>query len=287
MRLWAISDLHLGYAANADALRTLASHPNDWVILCGDIGEREEHLDLALDLFQERFARVIWVPGNHELYTTRKDPCQLRGEARYDHLVSRCQSRDVITPEDPFPLWPGDGPPTRIAPLFLLFDYSFGPEGLSADQVIAWAREGNIRCADETYLFPNPYPSRAAWCQARLAHTAARLEAEVSSEERLILINHWPLRRDLVRLFKIPRFIPWCGTRQTEDWHQRYPVDVVVSGHLHMRATDWRHQTRFEEVALGYPRHWDQNKGINHYLRRILPGPPVPLNGFAGPIWHW
>lgn len=95
-----------------------------------------------------------------------------------------------------------------------------------------------------------------------------------------------PLRRDLVRLYRIPRFIPWCGARATEDWHTRFPVDVVVHGHLHMRATDWRDGVRFEEVAVGYPRHWRAERGFEGYLRTILPRVPAPPQGEGGPVWH-
>ena len=47
----------------------------------------------------------------------------------------------------------------------------------------------------------------------------------------------------------------------------------MVTGHLHTRRTDMRGDTRFEEVSLGYPRQWDQEKGLLPYLREILPGP--------------
>ncbi|MDG1480090.1 MAG: metallophosphoesterase [Myxococcota bacterium] len=285
MRLLAISDLHVGHRPNREALAEMPSCPDDWLILAGDIGENEEHLRLCLDTFQPRFEKLIWVPGNHELYTTRRDPCQLRGQARYRWQVALCQDRGVLTPEDDWPLWPGAGPPTRIAPVFVGYDYSFGPFGLTEPEVVAWAAAGGIRPTDERLLHSDPYPSRSAWCQARVELTEARLAA-VASGERLVLVNHYPLRADLVRLFRIPRFTPWCGTRLTEEWHRRYPIDVVVSGHLHMRATDWRDGVRFEEVALGYPRHWQADKGIGHYLRQILPRIPVPPGGRGGPIWH-
>ena len=35
MRLYAISDLHLGHRENRDALKDLGSHPEDWLILGG------------------------------------------------------------------------------------------------------------------------------------------------------------------------------------------------------------------------------------------------------------
>ena len=36
----------------------------------------------------------------------RADPVQLRGEDRYQHLVALCRELGVITPEDPYPVWP-------------------------------------------------------------------------------------------------------------------------------------------------------------------------------------
>jgi hypothetical protein len=96
---------------------------------------------------------------------------------------------------------------------------------------------------------------------------------EAAASAPLVLVNHFPLREDLVRLWRIPRFSIWCGTKRTEDWHQRFRARVVVSGHLHIRSTDWVDGVRFEEVSLGYPRHWDPDSGIDQYLREILPGP--------------
>lgn len=285
MRLLAISDLHIAYPVNRDALATIGDHGDDWLIVAGDVGETEAQLVWTLDTLNPRFARLIWVPGNHELWCEPRDGSGKRGVERYDRLVELCRARGVLTPEDEFPIWPGDGPNTRICPLFVGYDYSFGPDGMTPAEVVEWSSEAGIRCTDEFYLRPDPYPSREAWCAARITATEARLDA-ASADARLVLVNHWPLRRDLVRLWRIPRFIPWCGTRATEAWHVRYPVDVVVSGHLHMRATDWRDGVRFEEVALGYPQHWRQEKGLEAYLRTILPRPHLRIAGDAGPDWH-
>jgi predicted phosphodiesterase len=284
MNLVALSDLHVGYATNRDAVAGIAARPDDWLIVAGDVGETEAHLAWTLDILIARFARVLWVPGNHELWTLPKETDGARGQARYDRMVALCRERGVLTPEDEYPLWPGPGPKTRIVPMFLLYDYSFGPDDLDPAQTVAWSMEEGIRCTDEYYLHADPFPSREAWCRHRLEVTAARIAA-IPADERLILVNHFPFRRDLVRLWRIPRFIPWCGTRATEDWHRRWPVDVVVHGHLHMRATDWRDGVRFEEVSLGYPAHWKQEKGIDAYVRTILPHPAARLVD-AGPEWH-
>jgi hypothetical protein len=58
----------------------------------------------------------------------------------------------------------------------------------------------------------------------------------------------------------------------TEDWGVRFRARAVVSGHVHLRTTLYRHGVRYEEVSLGYPRDWRQERGIDWYLREILPG---------------
>lgn len=284
MRLLALSDLHVNHAGNLDALDTLADHSDDWLIVAGDVCESLERFSATWELLATKFARLLWVPGNHELWTIHADGP--RGVAKYEALVAICRTHGVLTPEDPWPVWPGEGPPTTLVPMFLLYDYSLGPPGSTPESVVAWAAEGGIRAADEVYLHADPYPSRSAWCAARLALTRERLRT-IPRDHRTVLINHWPLRADLIRLFAIPRYTPWCGTTQTTDWHVEFRADVVVSGHLHMRATDWRDGVRFEEVALGYPRHWRKETGPEGYLRQILPRVgTAPPGGTGGPDWH-
>ncbi|MCB9675128.1 MAG: metallophosphoesterase [Alphaproteobacteria bacterium] len=284
MRLFALSDLHVNHAVNRETLQALPAHPHDWLVLAGDLGEKEDHLRWVFETLGPKWERLVWVPGNHELYTVPSDgPDGLRGVARYEALCALADRYGVLHPEAPYETWPDDDG-LVICPLFLLYDYSFAPDGLSPREAVKWAAASRIMASDETYLHPDPYPTREDWCRARLAATEARLAA--LKGKRTVLINHWPLRLDLVRLFRIPRFAPWCGTRATHDWHVRFDAEVVISGHLHMRATDWRDGRRFEEVSLGYPRHWRTEVGATGYLREILPGPAAPELRHAGPVWH-
>lgn len=276
MKLYAISDLHLGSKINQLALEDMPFYPKDWLIVAGDIGETAEHLRFALAILTRRFAQVLWVPGNHDLWTIPfSTEEQLRGEDKYRQLVAICRSYGVLTPEDPYVVWEGEGKKATLAPLFLLYDYSFRPAHVSAEQAVAWAEETDVLCTDEFLLHPDPYPSRAAWCHARCSYTEQRLE-EASQSLPYILINHFPLHQKFVRVYTIPRFSIWCGTTRTEDWHTRFPTLAVIYGHIHVRGTDYLDGVRFEEVSLGYPRNWNQQKGIQSYLREILPGPAFP-----------
>jgi 3',5'-cyclic AMP phosphodiesterase CpdA len=271
MRLLAISDLHLAHAANRDALDTVRQYPDDWLVLAGDVGEQPAQLDYALHRLAPKFQRIIWTPGNHDLWTS--DPIDTsRGQRRYEDLLAICRRYEVLTPEDAYIKWPPDEH-TYIVPMFLLFDYSFRPPTVPLEHAISWARESGVMCADEYRLDPAPWASRAAWCRARCAHTEIRLR-QLPDDATTILINHWPLRYDLARPPRIPRFSIWCGTTITEDWALRFHARSVVSGHLHMRTTLWRDSVRYEEVSLGYPRDWDETRGINWYLREILPSDP-------------
>jgi 3',5'-cyclic AMP phosphodiesterase CpdA len=269
LNLWAISDLHVGFEENRRAVEQLAADADDWLIIAGDTGETPTHLDFVLRTLRPRFARVIWTVGNHDLWTPQSLADGQRGVAHYERLVRLCRTYDVLTPEDAYAVWPGPGPRTAIVPTFVLYDYSFRPDDVREEDAVAWAAETGVRCADEDLLHPSPYSTRQAWCAARVEHTIARLDA-IPADTRIVLVNHWPLRREHASPPRIPRFSLWCGTRATEEWHRRYPIDVVVYGHLHMRSTRSRDGVRFEEVSLGYPAQWDASRPASQYLRRIL-----------------
>ena len=147
-RLLAVSDLHVGHPENrayADALAP--GHPDDWLIVAGDTCELFADAGLVLASLAQRFAKVIWAPGNHELWTVPADPVRLRGTERYDALVQVCRRFGVLTPEDEFPVWEGEGGPVTVAPLFTLYDYSFADDGSRA-AALAAARGSGISPTD-------------------------------------------------------------------------------------------------------------------------------------------
>ncbi|KAF2822718.1 metallophosphoesteras-like protein [Ophiobolus disseminans] len=292
-RLWAIGDIHLSFKANREALEKLLPHPDDDLILCGDVGETAEHCHIAFAKAKECFRRVWWVPGNHELYTLpSQKETGARGEAKYMECVDIARGYGILTPEDEYVLWEGAGGPVLVAPIFTLYDYSFRPDDVKLDDALSWALEKDIEATDEHLLHPDPYSSRIAWCHALVASTSAKLSAAVAAHPTipLVIVNHWPLRQDLVQLFRVPRFSLWCGTTLTEDWHTRFNARVVVSGHLHVRRTDWVGGTRFEEVSLGYPRQWqecvERGLDINDLLREIMPGPEGPVGERRETVWR-
>lgn len=272
-KLVAVSDLHMAFPENRQLVANMwPESAGDWLLVAGDVGEIVSDIEWALTTLSKRFATVVWVPGNHELWTHREDPVQLRGERRYLHLVELCRSLGVISPEDPYLVWEGPGGPVTIVPLFVLYDYTFLPAGAATKAAaLAQAYESGVVCSDEMLLHPDPYPSREAWCQARVKESERRLQQR-DPDLPTILVNHFPLIREPTRALRYQQFAQWCGTTATADWHVRFNAAAAVYGHLHIPRTTWHEGVPFQEVSYGYPREWRRRGRPPGPPRQILPG---------------
>ena len=298
-KLYAIADLHLAHQFNATEWQRLKPcPPGSGLILAGDIGESATHLVTAFERAKACFTHVFWVPGNHELYNVSPSmsahPADRNsGEAKYMAFVEVARSHGVLTPEDDWMLWPGpNGTNFVIALIFTLYDYSFRPAHVSREKCIDWAIEADTYATDEVLLLPEPYATRDEWCSV-LCDKWERKFTEYAAkhpDKKFVIVNHWPLREDLIYIPLVPRFTLWCGTKRTQGWGDRgyfgenyQGAEVVVTGHLHVRRTDVKDGVRYEEVSLGYPRQWDRarqaSKGINDIVRDILPGSGEVLDG--------
>jgi len=265
--LFAVSDLHLDHRDNRDIAEAFRpDSAGDWLAVAGDIAHRQDHIIAFLARMRDHFDKVIFTPGNHDLWTIAGG--EPRGHDRYCQLVERCRAMDVLTPEDPYPLWQDAEGAIAVAAVFLLYDYSLRPDGTTKEAVLATAR---IQCNDEVLLSSDPYPDRESWCAARLAYTRGRLAA-VPDHMRTVLISHWPLHPGPLGRLWYPEFSLWCGTRHTADWHRRYRAVRSVYGHLHIPLTDVYDGVRHQEVSLGYPRERAARGGrAAAGLRAILP----------------
>ena len=272
-----MSDLHVSHPANREVVEGIApTSDDDWLIVAGDVAEHVGEVLETLAAFRRRFATVLWVPGNHELWTHGADPVRLRGDHRYRYLVEACRDLGVLTPEDEFPVWDGPGGPAVVAPLFVLYDYTFRtPTAPTVEESLRQAYAAGVVCTDEHMLHPDPYPSRQAWCAARVAESERRLDA-LDPALPTVLVNHFPLVRQPTDVLRYPEFAQWCGTTATADWHTRYRATAVVYGHLHIPRTTWHDGVRFEEASLGYPREWRRERHPFRVPVQVLPDPGAP-----------
>jgi 3',5'-cyclic AMP phosphodiesterase CpdA len=269
--LYAVSDLHVSYAANRAVVDWLRPESDgDWLIVAGDVGEIFADVERTLRQLRARWGTVIWAPGNHELWTVPSDPVPLRGEARYRALIDMCRDEGVLTPMDEYAVWTAPDGSVAVAPLFLLYDYTFRIPGVrTKTESLKRAYDAGVICTDEALLHPDPWPDRESWCADRVATTERRLAAV---EAPTVLVSHWPLDRRPTDVLWHPEFAQWCGTVRTAGWHTRFRAVVAVYGHLHIPRTTTYEGVRFEEVSLGYPREWRRRGDVPQPMRRILDG---------------
>lgn len=258
--LWAVSDLHAAVKRNLALIDEIQPHdPADWLIVAGDVAERNGLVLEVLNRLRKRFAKVIWVPGNHELFAAAGD--RLRGKDKYAALVEGLRRIDVLTPEDPYPVFGG----VTVVPLFTLYDYSFRPPEFTVEQAVEAAHKRGVVLSDEVMIAP--HVDIRAWCWDRLAYSVNRLSRV---QGPTILVNHWPLVAEPTKDLLFPEIALWCGTRHTRAWPQRYNATQVIYGHLHMPGTITVEGVQHHEVSLGYPREWRQNLSKRSWPVRVL-----------------
>jgi 3',5'-cyclic AMP phosphodiesterase CpdA len=119
MRVFAISDLHVDYAANRDWVLQLplAEYHDDVLIVAGDISDSLAAIDECLAALTCRFSRVMYVPGNHELWVHRDHVSS--SLAKFDAVMTT--ARDLGVEVRP---WRNGS--TVIVPLLGWYDFSFG-----------------------------------------------------------------------------------------------------------------------------------------------------------------
>jgi EmrB/QacA subfamily drug resistance transporter len=269
--LFAVSDLHVSFPENWRAVQQLEPESGaDWLVVAGGIGRTFADIEKTLRLLRERYARVIWTPGNQELWSHPGDPVRLSGPGRYASLIEMCQDLGVLTPEDDYPVWPTADGPVTIAPVFQLYDFTWrAPGATSRYESLDYAYTTGVVSSDELLLRPEPYADRESWCADRLAETERRL-GSIPPSMPTVLVSHWPLLRRATAAMTAPELAQWCGTEGTADWHTRFRAVVAIHGHVRDPGTSYHDGVRFEEVSLGYPRDWKGRDDRPRLPRRIF-----------------
>ena len=129
--VWGISDIHVDYQENFDALLDIPipSVKRDALIIAGDATDNISRLEELLSAMKQRFRWVGFVPGNHELWIREKN----QGNAsfstsieKFDAIITMCQRIDVFT--EPKKI----GTDTSQLWLVPLFSWYHGPEESTA-----------------------------------------------------------------------------------------------------------------------------------------------------------
>ena len=126
----------------------------------------------------------------------RRTRCSCAGRTRYEHLVALCRRLGVLTPEDDYVTWTGPGGPVAVAPLFLLYDYSFRPAG-AADR--GGGARGRVRGGRGLHrrvpAAPGPVAGPAGLVPRPGGADRGPAGRAAGRAPGPVLVNHFPLTR--------------------------------------------------------------------------------------------
>lgn len=94
-----MSDVHIDYSANFDNIVALDSqeYVHDTLILAGDVTDKLPLLERCLSVLKERFANVVFVPGNHEMWVRSGDhPDDYDSVCKLADIAALCDRLGVI-----------------------------------------------------------------------------------------------------------------------------------------------------------------------------------------------
>jgi predicted phosphodiesterase len=237
MRVFAVSDLHIDYEANGRWARSLSSadYLDDVLIIAGDITDKRNLLEWCLTTLSKRFKRVLFVPGNHELWVIRegggKDSLQKFYEV-FETVESSGASMHAFC----------DGE-VSIIPLLGWYDYSFGEP----------SEELRSRWMDyRTCRWPTGLTEKDI-----VAYFATFNNRQVrSTAETVITYSHFLPRIDLMPSFA-PRaarvLYPILGSAQLELQLRTFTPKIHVYGHSHLNCQTTIDGVSYINNAFGYP----------------------------------
>lgn len=250
MRLFAVSDLHVDYQPNVawiDSL-SMADYRDDALIVAGDLSHRQALVLASLAALNDRFAHVLFVPGNHDIWVTRKD----RGDSMARHRDLRSAVAALGVHVDPLYL-----PDVTIVPLLSWYDFSFGEPGRKLR--LAWMDFHRCRWPDgwqaqhisAEFLAQNPNPVTVG------AAAASR---------PLVTFSHFMPRADLLPELAVKHFgflLPVLGGWSIDATLRSYRVPPARStpalphhhiyGHSHVNVDRTIAGVRYLNNARGYP----------------------------------
>lgn len=248
MRIFAISDIHIDYEVNAKWIADLSSsdYRNDVLILAGDVTDTLRLLDWCLGSLARRFRKVLFVPGNHDLWVAREE----RGKTslqKFEDIAAVVESNGAS-----MSAFSENG--ISIVPLFGWYDYSFGEPSVELRSM--WMDYRACR-----------WPGGLREGQVA-AHFAALNcgRSEVAAGDSVITFSHFLPRIDLMPTYIPPekRFLyPVLGSTRLERQLRDLNSSIHVYGHSHVNRRIELDGVSYINNAFGYPSEtWLETKGL-------------------------
>jgi len=247
MRVFALSDVHIDHSANAKWIANLsiAEYQDDVLILAGDVSDTKSLLDWCLSFLTKRFKKVMFVPGNHDLWVIR--------EAREKNSLQKFDEVCAVVESTGASMQAFRERGVSIIPLLGWYDYSFGEP--SDELKSMWMDYRSCR-----------WPSGLTDRDIAVHFAAFNDERSSVAGDKVITYSHFLPRIDLMPEF-IPRahrvLYPVLGTVQLERQLRRLNPGIHVYGHSHVNRHVKIDGISYINNAFGYPSEtWTTSKQL-------------------------
>jgi len=237
MRIFALSDIHVDYDENARwiANLSLADYQDDVLILAGDVTDAQRLLEWCLSTLATRFKKVLFVPGNHELWVIREDQ-EKNSLQKFDDVCAVVESSGAS-----MQAFREGG--VSIIPLLTWYDYSFGDPSEELRSI--WMDYRACR-------WPAGFTEKDI-----AAYFAAFNDKQVSVPgEKVITYSHFLPRIDLMPGF-IPStrrlLYPILGSAQLDGQLRKLNATIHIYGHSHVNRQVQIDGVLYINNAFGYP----------------------------------
>lgn len=236
MKIYVVSDVHIDYEANRKWVSNLSSvdYLEDILLLCGDVSDELDLLERCFSELTKKFFKVLYVPGNHELWVVRNK--SLTSIEKYYQICRLADANGIL-------MKPFSWRHLSIIPLQSWYDFSFASpcERLlntwTDFKACIWPSQ--MQPVDVTEYF--------------LAQNFPHLTIE---NDFIISFSHFLPRIDLMPNYipeKYRYLYPVLGSNLLEQQIRRLNPDIHVYGHSHVNRQVVLDGIKYINNAFGYP----------------------------------
>ena len=238
-RIFACSDVHYDHPGAREwvASLSLTAYRDDALVVAGDVGDTLAAVKYCLHALKAVFRRVIYVPGNHDLWIRPKgqhsdEPSQfVDSVAKLLALYQLCDELGVDT--GPAQL----SPSAAVLPLDSWYSHTFDARD---------PRPGATRF-DKFCVWPVGHLEA---CDFMLRLNEGRLAIPLRGD--VISCSHFLPRRELPIPPGIAEMAKFCGCTEIDAQLRRAKSRLHIYGHTHINDEREIDGVRYVQSALGY-----------------------------------
>jgi predicted phosphodiesterase len=237
MKVFALSDIHVDYSFNKNWLANLSTSDfqEDILILAGDVTDSLSLLEWSLKALSQCFKKVLYVPGNHDLWV-------VRDVGKFDSF-EKFRQVAVVAENCRVSMQPYHCGSLSIVPLLSWYDYSFGEP--NAELQASWMDFHACR-----------WPDHFDVNEITTHFLLANLPVLDTVNKTVISFSHFVPRIDVMPSY-IPsskKYLhPVLGSSRLEAQIRRLAPQIHVYGHSHVNQRIRLDGTDYINNAFGYP----------------------------------